>query len=89
MGGNELKVEGAKIMADLLKTNTTLTSIEYAASYPSPHRQHPTVRVLTVGIEARGGVLKLFERSVDLERLSDVLCTLCVEVVAEEAANED
>ena len=31
-------------MADLLKTNTTLTTVEYAASCPSPCCQHPLTR---------------------------------------------
>ena len=34
LGGNSLKVEGAQIMADLLKTNTTITSLECAAARP-------------------------------------------------------
>ena len=28
LGGNELKVEGAQVMAALLKTNATITSLE-------------------------------------------------------------
>ena len=34
LGSNSLKVEGAQIMADLLKTNTTITSLECAAARP-------------------------------------------------------
>ena len=34
-------MEGAQIIADLLKTNTTLTSVEYATPHPSPYCQQP------------------------------------------------
>ena len=47
IGGNELGVDGAKIMADLLKTNTTLTSVGYAAGRLSPYCQHPLTSFLT------------------------------------------
>ena len=33
--------EGAKIIANLLETNTTLTSVGYAAGRLSPYCQHP------------------------------------------------
>ena len=41
LGGNSLKVEGAQIMADLLKTNTTITSLECAATRPILCCQEP------------------------------------------------
>ena len=36
LGGNSLKAEGAQIMADLLKTNTTIATLECAAARPNP-----------------------------------------------------
>ena len=40
-------MEGAQVIADLLKTNTTLTSVRYAAAPPFPYCQHPlTVFIL-------------------------------------------
>ena len=39
LGWNELKAEGAQIMANLLKTNTTITTLECAAARPLLHCQ--------------------------------------------------
>ena len=36
-----MEVEGAQIIADLLKTNTTLTSVKYAAICPCSYCQQP------------------------------------------------
>jgi hypothetical protein len=38
---NGLKVEGAQVIAELLKTNTTLTSVRYATTCPNPYCQQP------------------------------------------------
>ena len=45
-------------------------------------------RLLTVGIEAWGGVLECLERGIRLEALREVLGGLRVETVASETANE-
>ena len=45
-------------------------------------------RLLTVGIEAWGGVLERLERRIRLEALREVLGGLCVEIVVLETANE-
>ena len=45
-------------------------------------------RLLTVGIDACGGVLDVGEGRVDLEHVGDVLCTLCTELVVVETASE-
>ena len=45
-------------------------------------------RLLTVGIEAWGGVLERLERGIRLEALREVLGGLRVESVASETANE-
>ena len=44
--------------------------------------------VLTVGIEAWGGVLDALQRLVDLEHVGDVLCPINTKVVVRDAANE-
>ena len=44
--------------------------------------------LLTVGIEAWGGVLERLERRIRLEALREVLGGLCVEIVVPETANE-
>ena len=41
LGDNQLRVEGAKIIANLLETNTTLTSVRYAANCPISYCQQP------------------------------------------------
>ena len=46
-------------------------------------------RVLTVGIEAWGGVLDALQRLVDLEHVSDVLCPIITKVILRDAANEN
>ena len=44
--------------------------------------------LLTLLARLRGGVLELFERGVDLERIGDVLHTLGSDVSASETADE-
>jgi len=41
LGGNKLGAKGAMIMANLLETNTTITSLEYAASQLKSNCQQP------------------------------------------------
>ena len=45
-------------------------------------------RVLTVGIEAWGGVLDALQRLVDLEHVGDVLCPINAKVIICDAADE-
>ena len=41
MSENWLRAEGAKHLAEALKTNSALEKLEYAASCPPPYCQHP------------------------------------------------
>ena len=75
-------------------SSTTLAS----ASAPSPvmslkqtlhgKGQIRCQRVLTVVKASMCGILEVFERCVALERLSDVLCALCRQVIGVETAKE-
>ena len=45
--------------------------------------------VLTVGIEASGGVLDALQRLIDLEHVGDMLCPVITKLIILDAANEN